>query len=218
MKIRLFSTLLAAAACLFAQAAKDANANYQTKQAREKIVGRLLAHDREDTQRPNDLVEAMSIAPNMTVADIGTGAGYMLPFLYGALGDGGKLIAEDIFPDFLEKAKERAKAENLQNVTFVQGTEKDPKLPEGGVDVALILDAYHHFDYPQDMLAGVRRGLNANGRLVLVDFYQRGFQDPKHIRADEAQVVKEVEAAGFELIATRPFTKDRQYIAEFKKK
>ncbi|MEZ5352999.1 MAG: class I SAM-dependent methyltransferase [Bryobacteraceae bacterium] len=217
---RIFAAAICAAAIASApaQVAADANAGYRTKDAREKIVGRLLAHDREDTQKPNDLVEAMSIAPNMTVVDIGTGAGFMLPYLYGALGDGGKLIAEDIFPDFLEKAKARAAEAQLENVTFIHGTEKDPKLPPAGVDVALILDAYHHFDYPADMLAGVRRGLKDNGRLILVDFYKRGFQDPKHIRADEAEVVREVEAAGFVLIATRPFTPDRQYIAEFKKK
>jgi ubiquinone/menaquinone biosynthesis C-methylase UbiE len=207
-----------AAVAAFAQAAKDANAGYQTEKARAGIVGRLLAHDREETQKPRELVEAMHIAPNMTVADIGTGAGFMLPYLHDALGEDGRLIAEDIFPDFLAQAKKRAAGAGLKNVQFIHGTEKDPKLPAGAVDVALILDAYHHFDYPKEMLAGVRAGLKPDGRLVLVDFYQRGFRDPKHIRADEAEVVKEVESAGFVLVSTKPFTVDRQYIATFRKK
>jgi ubiquinone/menaquinone biosynthesis C-methylase UbiE len=209
---------LIAAAAAFGQAAKDANAGYQTEKARAGIVGRLLAHDREETQKPRELVEAMHIAPNMTVADIGTGAGFMLPYLHDALGDGGRLIAEDIFPDFLAQARKRAAGAGLKEVQFIQGTERDPKLPEGAVDVALVLDAYHHFDYPQEMLAGIRSGLREDGRLVLVDFYQRGFRDPKHIRADEAEVVKEVESAGFAVVSVKPFIADRQYIATFRKK
>ncbi|MFN7925919.1 MAG: methyltransferase domain-containing protein [Bryobacteraceae bacterium] len=199
------------------QAADYANSGYKTKEAREKIAATLGAHDREDTQKPRDLVEAMAIAPGMTVADIGTGVGFMLPYINDALGAGGAIIAEDIFPDFLDKAKARAKQNNLKNVTFIQGDTKDTKLPENSVDVALILDAYHHFDYPKEMLASIAKGLKSKGRLAIVEFYKEGFRDPKHIRFTEAELIAEIEANGFMKLSSSKLN-DRQYLAMFLKK
>lgn len=215
---RTFAAALFFALCAAAQVADYANGNYKTPEARAKLAQSLVAHDREETQKPRELVEAMNIASDMTVADIGTGAGYMLPYIHDALGSAGRIIAEDIFPDFLEKAKARAAEKGLSNVTFIHGTDKDPKLPEGKVDVALVLDVYHHFDYPADMLAGLAKGLKEGGRLVIVDFYKDGFRDPKHIRLDQADVIKEVEANGFSLVSNGAFTEKRQYIAVFRKK
>jgi len=213
-------TLLLAFAALsaFPQAADYANSGYKTKEGRERVATTLSSHDRDTSQRPLDLVKALKLSPSMTVADIGTGVGYMLPFLHEAVGPNGKIVAEDIFPDFLEKAKVYATEKKIANVEFVQGTEKDPRLPPAAVDIALVLDAYHHFDYPAEMLAGLAKGLKPGGRLAIVDFYKNGFRDPKHIRLDEADVIKEIEANGFQLISSEPFTEKRQFIALFRKK
>jgi ubiquinone/menaquinone biosynthesis C-methylase UbiE len=178
----------------------------------------LSAHDREQTQRPRDLVAAMKLKPGMAVADVGTGVGYMLPFLAEAVGSEGKLVAEDIFPDFLDKARANAKNKGLGNVTFVHGSDKDPKLAEGTLDAILVLDVYHHFDFPGEMLSGLRKGLKADGRLFIVDFYKEGFRDPKHIRLDQVDVAKEIESNGFRLVSTGPFTEGRQYMAVFVRK
>ena len=216
--IRTLLLLLVASTLAFPQAADYANKNYKTKEGRERLAQTLGAHSREQTQKPEELVAALKLAPGMTVADIGTGVGFMLPFLTKAVGDTGKVIGEDIFPDFLEKAKQRAQEKGLANVEFVLGTEKDPKLPAGAVDVILVLDAYHHFDYPAEMLAGLRAALKPGGRLAIVDFYKEGFNDPKHIRLDEADLGKEITAHGFELISSGPFVEKRQYISIFRKK
>ena len=215
---RLLLAIPACAALLTAQVADYANTNYRTEEGRAKVAQGLNSHDREQTQKPRDLVAQLKLAPGMTVADIGTGVGFMLPYLQEAVGAQGKVVAEDIFPDFLDKAKANAAAKKLENVTFVHGTVKDPKLPAEAVDVALVLDAYHHFDFPAEMLSGLRAGLKPGGRLVIVDFYKSGFRDPKHIRLDEKDVIKEIEANGFELVGSGPFTKDRQYLATFRKK
>lgn len=200
-----------------AQVADYANSGYKTEQGRARVAGTLAAHDREQTQRPRDLVAAMKLKPGMAVADVGTGVGYMLPFLVEAVGTEGKVFAEDIFPDFLEKARANAKAKNLANVTFIQGTDKDPKLPENTLDAILVLDVYHHFDYPAEMLAGLKKALKADGRLIIVDFYKAGFRDPKHIRLDQVDQAKETEANGFRLLSTAPFTVNRQYMSIFHK-
>lgn len=213
-----FFLIAALAAAAWPQAADHANSGYKTPEGRERVAKSLSAHDREQTQRPKELVAKLGVKPGMTVADIGTGVGFMLPYLAEAIGPTGKIVAEDIFPDFLEKAKAKAKETGLTGIKFIQGTDKDAQLKEDTIDVALVLDVYHHFDYPSEMLASIRRGLKENGRLAVVDFYKESFRDPKHIRLDEKDVVKEVEANGFKLISSGPFQPNRQYLALFKKK
>src|SRR5262249_45547058 len=147
--------------------------------------------------------------------DVGTGIGYMLPFLSRAVGPYGKVIAEDIFDDYLTAARVLAADQQLINIEFVKGTDKDPALPEGTVDAVLILDAYHHFDYPEAMLAGIHRALKPNGRLVLVEYYKTAGAMPNnnalaHIRLNKADVIKEIEANHFRLVSEREQIKDSQ--------
>jgi ubiquinone/menaquinone biosynthesis C-methylase UbiE len=153
----------------------------------------------------------------MTVADIGTGVGYMLPFLSRRVGPSGRVIAEDIFDDFLAAAKQRAENQKLSNVTFVKGTDTDPNLPEGQMDMVLALDVYHHFDYPEKMLAGIHKALRADGKLVVVEYYKRKSAMPAgraltHIRLDMPDLIKEIEANHFHLIEEKEHIKDVQYM------
>lgn len=202
----------------FAQVADYANSGYKTVEGRERVAGTLAAHDREQTQKPRDLVAALGLKPGDAVADVGTGVGYMLPYLHEAVGANGRIYAEDIFPDFLDKARANAKQKGLANVTFIHGTDRDSHLPAESVQLVLVLDVYHHFDYPAEMLASIAKGLSAGGRLAIVDFYKKGFRDPKHIRLDEKEVIAEIESHGFRLLRTGPFTPDRQYLTLFEKK
>lgn len=218
MKLPTVLILLFSAA--FAQVADKANSGYKTPEGREQVARTLIAPDRDVKQKPEELVKAMSLAPGMTVADIGTGAGYMLPFLSRAVGASGRVLAEDIQDDFLAKARAKAESEKLGNVTFVKGSETSPMLPEGAVDVALALDSYHHYDYPEKMLAGIARGLKPNGRLVIVEYYKRPNAMPngramEHIRLDAPAVIKEIEANGFRLLSQREHVKDSQYMLTF---
>src|SRR5882762_3149801 len=162
----------------------------------------------------------MALQPGMVVADIGVGAGYMLPFLSHAVGAKGSVVAEDIQDDFLAKARTKVESEKLSNVTFIKGSETDPLLPDGGVDVALALDSYHHYDYPEKMLAGIRKGLKPGGKLVIVEFYKRPNAMPngralEHIRLDAPDVIKEIEANGFRLLSQREHVPDSQYMLTF---
>jgi predicted methyltransferase len=203
----------------FAQVADKANAAYKTPEGREQVAQTLVAPDRDAKQKPVELVQAMLLKPGMVVADIGAGVGYMVPFLSRAVGANGRVLAEDIQDDFLEKAK--AASEKLGNVTFIKGSETDPMLPKSGVDVALALDSYHHYDYPEKMLAGIGKGLKPGGRLVIVEYYKSATAMPngralQHIRLDAPDVIKEIEANGFRLISRREHVKGSQYMLTFR--
>jgi ubiquinone/menaquinone biosynthesis C-methylase UbiE len=210
-----FLTLAAGALC--AQVAQQANSTYQTVAGRENVAKSLNSPERESTEKPEELVRSMGLKPGMTVADIGTGPGFMLPYLSRGVGPGGHVLAEDIFDNFLADAKKNAAQEKLANVSFIKGTETDPNLPEGKVDMELVLDAYHHFDYPDKMLAALRRGLKPDGKLVIVDYYKREGAMPNgraltHIRLDMPNVIKEVEANHFHLIVQKEHIKNVQYM------
>jgi ubiquinone/menaquinone biosynthesis C-methylase UbiE len=215
--------LAACAATLSAQVAQKANERYQTEQERESMGRGLGSSGRDATQKPAELVARMGIRPGMTVADIGTGVGYMLPFLSRAVGEGGRVLAEDIFPDFLKKAEEKARAEKLPNVSFVRGGDKDPGLPGNAVDVALALDSYHHYDYPREMLSAIRRSLRPDGRLVIVEYYKRpnaigrGDFALEHVRLDKPDAIREIEAGGFRLVSEFEQIPGSQYGLVFRK-
>ena len=167
--MKLIVIALAFAAALAAQVAGPANSGYKTPEGRKQVAASLGDPARDQSMKPGQLMNEMGLKAGMTVADVGTGIGFMLPFLSKRVGADGHVIAEDIEDDFLAMARQAADTQNLSNVTFVKGTVTDPKLPDGGVDIELVLDAYHHFDYPEKMLASLHKALKPVGRLVLVD-------------------------------------------------
>jgi ubiquinone/menaquinone biosynthesis C-methylase UbiE len=220
------ASLLLMSTAAFAQVAGQANDNYKTPAGRENIARTLGDPTREDRQRPRDIIDAMDLKPGGSVADVGTGVGFMLPYLSHAVGDSGHVIGEDIQNDFLDKAKLKAQVSRLGNVQFVQGTDRDPKLPADTLESVLVLDVYHHFDYPETMLEHIRDSLLSDGKLVIVEYFKRPGamqnSDPnfalQHIRLDQDDLIKEVEANGFRLVSKHDLVPKSQYIAVFGKK
>jgi ubiquinone/menaquinone biosynthesis C-methylase UbiE len=210
--MKMFAAFLLAAVAAFSQVAADANKAYKTKEGRDGVAKTLDNPNRDKNQKPEEIVELMEIKPGMTVADVGTGTGYMLPFLSKAVGPNGKVIGEDIAQDFLD----RAKAKGTPNVQLVLGTETDPKLPANALDRILVLDVYHHFDYPDKMLANIARSLKPGGRLVIVDFYKKDRAD--HVRLEREDVIKEIESNGYRVVSSRDRTGNNQYMVTFEKK
>ncbi len=210
--MKLFAVLILALTA-WAQVADNANKSYKTKEGRDKVAATLDDPHRDGKQKPQELVAEMHVKPGMTVADIGTGTGYMLPFLSQAVGPKGKVFGEDIQTDFLD----RAKAKKQPNVELILGTETDPKLPPNSIDVALILDVYHHFDYPEKMLANIRSALKPGAHLVIVDYYKSASPSPNHIRAESDEVTAEIEHNGFHFLAKREHIPKTQYMLTFEK-
>ena len=208
---------------LSAQVAEKANEGYKTPEARARVGSTLAAADRDARQKPKELVAAMGLKPGMSVADVGTGVGYMLPFLSEAVGAGGKVIAQDIFPDFLDKARQRVATEKLTNVQFVLGSTDDPKLPANSLDAILMLDVYHHIDYPAKVLANLRNALKPDGHLVIVEYHKNKISMPngralEHIRLGEEDAAREIESNGFRLLSHHDHVPKVQWMGIFAKK
>lgn len=202
---------------LCAQVAQKANERYKTEQSRREIVRTLTDPSRDARQRPKELIGAIGVKSGMTVVDLGTGPGYMLPHLSAAVGASGVVIGEDIFPDFLAKARENTAA--LKNVRLVQGTDKDTKLEAALAELILVLDVYHHLDYPADTLAQLRRALKPGGRLAIVEYHKNDIatdgRAKEHVRLTQADAIAEVEKNGFRLVSKRDFVPDVQWLGLF---
>lgn len=197
------------------QQPEDPNAAYRTGEGRERIAASLDSPSRAESMRFRDLVALLKLKPGDSVADIGTGTGLLVPLLSQAVGAAGRVYAEDIFADFLEKVREKVSKEHLVNVTPVLGTETNPLLPRQ-LAAAVIVDAYHHFEHPREMLAAIGDALGPAGRLVIVDFFKSTGPSPGHIRKDQDEVAREIEQNGFHLESSSKMS-PRQYVLEFTK-
>ncbi len=115
-------------------------------------------------------------------------------------------------------------SQQLTNIQFVLGTDRDPKLPAATLEGVLVLDVYHHFDYPEAMLAHISDSLLSDGKLTIVEFYKRrgamgnGDRALEHIRLDQDDLIKEVEANGFRLVSKSDVIPNSQYMVIFQKK
>jgi tRNA A58 N-methylase Trm61 len=224
--MRKLACLFLLCAAAFPQVAEKANEGYKTKEGRASVAKNQIDPAREERQKPRDIVDQIGLQPGQSVADVGTGPGFMLPYLSHAVGDRGTVYAEDIQNDFLTQAKTRANSLSLKNVKFVLGNDKDANLPANTLSGVLILDVYHHFDYPEAMLGHVRDSLVSDGKLVIVEYYKRRGAMPNgdpdraitHIRLDEDDLIREVEANGFKVADKHELVSKSQYIVTFVKK
>ncbi|HYH66057.1 MAG TPA: class I SAM-dependent methyltransferase [Urbifossiella sp.] len=151
--------------------------------------------ERVKEEEPAKLIAALAVRPGMTVADVGAGSGYHAFLMAPLVGEAGSVIASDIQPEMLELITERAKKQGVKNVRTVRGTETDPKLPPGGVDLILLVDVYHEFSHPFEMAEKMVAALKPGGRLVFVEFRLEDAKVPIKLvhKMTERQVIREME-------------------------
>lgn len=152
---------------------------------------------RDAWQKPKEIVAAMQIKPGMTVADIGAGTGYLLPYLAQAVGDKGKVLALDIEASMVQYMKERATRERLSVVVAQQVSGDNPQLPKQSVDRVLLLDVWHHVPQRVEYARKLLQGLTPGGEVYIVDFAKESRRGPpKHHRLLPEDILSELRAAG----------------------
>jgi SAM-dependent methyltransferase len=166
-------------------------------------IAHVVSHESagwlERSSRPTEegsdlLVPALQLKPGDSVADLGCGTGYYTRRLAQAVGTNGLVYAEDIQPEMLDLLTNKLAAEGIHNVRPVLGTITDPKLPRASVDLILMVDVYHEFDHPFEMISAMIPALKPAGRIAFVEF--RGEDERLAIKKlhkmTEAQVKKEM--------------------------
>lgn len=165
----------------------------------------LEREGRAELERPEVTLGAMDLHDGDRVADIGAGTGFYSRRLARAVAPSGKVYANDIQPEMLERLKELAAKEGITNIVTVLGTETDLNLPSRTFDWVLLVDVYHEFQQPEAMLEKIREALKPDGRVALVEYRLEG-SSASHIslehRMSVEQVTAEWTAAGFLLERT----------------
>jgi ubiquinone/menaquinone biosynthesis C-methylase UbiE len=189
-------------------------------------MGREIAHvmghqgadwlerpERAETEMPDRVIKQMRLKPTDVVADIGAGTGYFSFRLSRAVLKG-KVYAVDIQPEMLEIIEQRKRSLSADHVVPVLGTETDTKLPAHQVDVVLLVDAYHEFSYPREMMESIVRSLKPGGRVVQVEYRAEDPDVPikrlHKMSVDQAR--KEMAAVGLVWLETKGFLPLQHFI------
>jgi len=163
---------------------------------------------RDGWQHPDAVVSALGVKPGSRVADLGAGEGYFVPHLADAVGLEGRVYAVDVEAEIVDALAERFA--DRGEVVPTLGDFDDPKLPDGAIDVVLIVNTFHHIDERPDYLRRLRRDLRPDGRIAVIepDGDLRGVLalalDEGHT-SSAADVVREMQESGYALVATHDF-------------
>jgi ubiquinone/menaquinone biosynthesis C-methylase UbiE len=165
-------------------------------------AGWLIRSERQQEEDTQQALDNLGLKPGMTVCDLGCGNGYYSLEIAGRILPGGRVLAVDIQQEMLHLLQLRAQEAKIDNIETILGGVADPQLPEGSVDLLLLVDVYHEFSHPQQMLAAIRESLAPEGRVALVEFRA---EDPRvpilplH-KMSKRQILREFKANGFKLV------------------
>ena len=210
------SALIAFSATAEQQSVRPGINRYYQNPDWQQWVNTFERPGREVYDRRHMIVDATGVRPGMSVADIGAGTGLFTRLFAQRVGPEGQVFAVDISRPFIENILRSTRELGLNNVTGIVNSDKDAMLPPASIDLAFLVDTYHHFEYPESMVSSIHRSLKSNGRLVVIDFRR----DPRtssrwvlgHVRAGKDVVIDEVTRAGFRLIDDKPMLRTNYYL------
>ncbi len=171
---------------------------------------------REVYDKRYNIVDAAGVRPGMIVADIGAGTGLFTRLFAERVEPEGRVYAVDISRPFIENILRSTREQGFTNVKGVVNSQQDLMLPPATIELAFLVDTYHHFEYPGSMLSSIHQALRAGGTLIVIDFRR----DPRHssrwvmghVRAGKDIVIDEITKAGFRLIDDKPLLRTNYYL------
>jgi arsenite methyltransferase len=184
-----------------------------------EYLDRLDRPERDQDQKPAQVVEALELKPGMSVADLGSGSGYFTRRFVEAVTETGKVYAIDVEPEALKYVEESlVHMHRPYTAEFILARPDNPKLPAESVDLIFVCNTYHHLEDRTTYVRNVKSALKAGGRIAIVDFYhdarsgELGF--PKKHLVPRETVIEEFNAAGYKLLKEHTFL-PKQYFIEF---
>ncbi|HEX7070308.1 MAG TPA: class I SAM-dependent methyltransferase, partial [Rhodothermales bacterium] len=168
---------------------------------------------RETSELPSRVVKGLELSPADVVADIGAGTGYFTFRLCRQVPHG-RVYAVDVQQEMLDRIEKRVADEKVGNVITVLGTPQNPNLPPASIDLALMVDSYHEFSHPREMMENIVESLRPGGRVVLVEYRAEDVTIPvKEVhRMSEAQARLEMEAVGLVWRETKDILPQQHFI------
>jgi ubiquinone/menaquinone biosynthesis C-methylase UbiE len=167
--------------------------------------------ERDAWQKPHEVIQALRLAPDAVVADIGAGTGYFA-VRFAHMVPKGRVYAVDVEPDMVKYLGERAKRDGLKNLVAVAATATDARIP-GKADLIVLVDVYHHVDARERYFRDLQRSLKPGGRIAIIDFRldaRRG--PPRSARVAPEQVTKELAGAGYTLAEKHDFLPEQYFL------
>ena len=163
---------------------------------------------RDEWQKPDEVVKALDLKPGEVVADIGAGSGYFSRRIAKVVAPDGKVYAVDVAADILGYLKERADREGLRNIVTIVSQPDDPMLPANSVDSVFFCDTTHHIDHRVEFYKKLAPAVKAHGRMAIIDYPPDSPHAPHKPEqlVPRSQVISEAEQAGFK------FVKDFQFL------
>jgi SAM-dependent methyltransferase len=185
-----------------------------------QAIGWLDRPEREEEERLTLLVESLGLKPGMVVADVGAGSGVISRMMAREVGDEGIVLAVDIQQEMLDALIANSRLEGIRNIEPVLGKVDSPGLKPDSVDLVIMVDVYHEFDFPYEMLLEISRSLKPGGRIAFVEYRKEDPRVPIKLvhKMTEAQVKREALLPEFGLEWVETYRKlPRQHVIFFQK-
>lgn len=189
--------------------------HHMNKTSFEDLVKNFESPEREQWQKPLEVIKFLGDLKNKTIIDIGAGTGY---FEFKMKEPTAKIIATDVDERFISYLNNRITKEKISNISSRKAEYEKPPVAEKEADIVFMVDVYHHIENRKDYFTLVKKGLKPNGEMVIVDFKKGDFEQgpPNEMKIHQQIVIDEMKLAGFDLVVQDTVTLKYQYLLKFK--